>query len=623
MCGICGIYSKSSEEISRDIIIKMRDVMIHRGPDDAGLYIAPHIALGHRRLSIIDLSPAGHQPMSNEDGTLWIVCNGEIYNYLELREDLIKRGHIFKSKTDTEVILHLFEENGIKSLDFLNGMFAFAIFDKQNKTLTLVRDRLGVKPLYYFYDGKQFAFASELKALLCIPGIGRAIRKSSLNDYFCYSMVPAPNTIFENIYKLKPAHFLQFSIESKGIPQQISYWHLKFLPDYDKTEDEWVEETFYLLKDAVQKRLISDVPLGVFLSGGIDSSLITAITAKITGHPIKTFSIGFKEESHNELPIARKVAEKYKTEAHEEILEIDALSILPKLVKQCDEPFADSSIIPTYYVCKTAKQFVTVALSGDGGDEPFAGYNQYYRAFQRHFYDFFPNEIRSSFFKMIQSRLHYTNPYFTKIARLSLKYPWEQNFTYSYFPYDPLNTACLMPAWKSNVELQCAYYKELLPEVKEKDFLTQMQYFDFNMALPNDFLVKVDRASMLNSLEVRNPFLDYRLVELAGSIPSSIKMKGGKLKYILKRIATQLLPAEVVNHPKKGFSIPLQLWFHGHFLEHVKEILNEGLSVNQGFLDRNKINYLIELQSSHKARDLHNYLWQLLVFEYWCREYLN
>ena len=311
------------------------------------------------------------------------------------------------------------------------------------------------------------------------------------------------------------------------MPEQISYWHLRFLPDYDKTEDEWIEETLFLLTDAVKKRMISDVPLGVFLSGGIDSSLITAIAAKIAGCPVKTFSVGFKAESHNELPIARKVAERYKTEAHEEILEIDALSVLPKLVKQCDEPFADSSIIPTYYVCKAAKQFVTVVLAGDGGDESFAGYIRYKKAYLRRYMDFFPKGIRSHIFKIIQSRLSCTNPYFVRVARLSLKHSWEQNFTQSYFPYDPLHSLCLMPSWKDNAEFQSTYYKALLPEVKERDFLTQMLHFDFNMALPNDFLVKVDRASMINSLEVRNPFVDYRLVELACTIPSSIKMRGG------------------------------------------------------------------------------------------------
>lgn len=623
MCGICGIVNKCNKEVDSGVIANMIEAMVHRGPDDKGMCIRPHIGLGHCRLSIQDLSPLGRQPMSNEDGTVWIAFNGEIYNFIDLRTTLSKKNHRFKSKSDTEVILHLFEEYGLKSFEFLNGMFAFAVLDLKSSILTLVRDRIGVKPLYYYDDNERFAFASELKALLCVPGIQKNVKRASLNDYFCFGMVPGPDTIYECIYKLEPGHYLQLSLDSGKLSPQIPYWHLEFSPDYKRTEDEWIDMILSLLTDAVKKRLISDVPLGVFLSGGIDSSIITAIASKLTGSPVKTFSIGFHEEDYNELPVARKVAEKYHTEHHEAVLDIDALSVLPKLVKQCDEPFADSSIIPTYYVCNLAKRFATVVLSGDGGDESFAGYKHYYKAYTARYFN--PLSVMPLYllFKEIQIKWPYMNQYFRHITRLSLRYRWERNFSYIYFLYDPLNYLCLEPSWREDPESRISSrYKNIIPVIKDKDFLTQMQYFDFRITLPNDYLVKVDRASMINSLEIRNPFLDYRLVELAAKIPSSIKMKNGNLKYLLKRIALQLLPAEVVNQPKKGFAIPLSSWFQGNFIAHVKDTFADGISVKKGFLNPEKITHLIKLQENPKCPNMSFFLWKLLVFEYWCREYL-
>jgi asparagine synthase (glutamine-hydrolysing) len=629
MCGIAGIIDLFSTP-ERSLIESMCRIMKHRGPDGEGYYIHGEAALGHRRLSIIDLE-GGSQPMSNEDGTVWITFNGEIYNFPELRDQLIAKGHVFKTRSDTETIIHAYEENGVRCVDKLRGMFAFGLWDERKKVLFIARDRLGKKPAYYFTDGKRFVFASELKAILQDKKINREIDLKALADYLTYHYIPFPSTIFKGLYKLPPGHYMTVGVESvKPVKVDITikqYWDVEYNPDYSLSEDDWVRALCEKLKEAVKIRLISDVPLGAFLSGGIDSSTIVALMGMAQGSPVKTFSIGFKEEDFSETRYAREVARRFGTEHFEMMVEPDAIEVLPHLAWEFDEPFADSSAIPTYYVSKMARRHVTVILSGDGGDETFAGYRRYLWANDMHRYDRLPLALKKILFGIPASMLPEGIKGKGMLTHLS-KGPFER--------YAGLNT------FSDRSYLKNVLSKDVMADVNEKyngrqsdymmlrknydacksdDYLTKIQYLDTKTYLAEDILTKVDRASMLCSLETRAPLLDHEVVELAARMPSSMKIHGNETKHILKRAMKDILPNEIIFRKKMGFGVPLTHWFKKDLSEYAGDILLSHEARQRNIFDSKHVQALLE-NHRKRGRDLSARIWALLFFEHWCRNWI-
>ena len=618
MCGIAGkLYFNINKSVSEMEIKKMTDVLFHRGPDGEGVFIDKNIGLGHRRLSIIDLSPAGHQPMSDNEGKIWIIFNGEIYNFLELRKELEKEGIKFKSKSDTEVIIYLYKKYGIDCLKHLRGMFAFAIWDGEKRQLFLARDRLGKKPLKYYHDSNCFIFASELKAILTNPEVKKEIDYDAIDEYLTYQYVPHPKTGFKNIWKLEPAHYLIIKENGQIIKQK--YWQLDYSQKLNLSESEWKEKILEKLRESVKMRLISDVSLGAHLSGGIDSSLIVALMAQEMKEPVKTFSIGFKESDYNELPFARLVAEKYKTDHHEFIIESNVIETLPKLVYHYEEPYADSSALPTWYLSELTKKHVTVALSGDGGDENFAGYDRFSAVKLFH-------QLRNvpfkNLLKLINQVLYQKTriKLFQKAARFfgalnnkSLDFyleiinylsPKNKDLIYS----DDFKERVKNSRWHSSL-------KEKFDETKNLDWLDQLLYVGINTYLPDDLLVKVDIASMAHALEIRSPFLDHELLELTAKMPASLKLRGYNKKYLLKKIAHKYLPKECIKRPKQGFSVPLEHWFRTKLNDYLKEQLLDKKFLDYGF-KKDGIKKLIQDHKDYR-QDYTNQLWALLVLKNW------
>ena len=620
MCGIAGkINLDFNNKIDEFELKKMTDSIYDRGPDDEGFYVNKNIGLGFRRLSIIDLS-TGHQPLSNEDGSIWIIFNGEIYNYQELQETLLKQGHIFRTKSDTETIVHLYEQYGIDCLKYLRGMFSFAIWDNNKRQLFCARDRFGIKPFYYYYDQEKFVFGSEIKAILKSEGIDKSLSYDALDSYFAFGYIGNDLSIYKNISKLNPGHYLILSLNNTPKVDIKRYWDISFEPDYSKTEEQWCEEIEASFSEAIKLHMIADVPLGAFLSGGIDSSSVVAMMAKNSNRPIKTFSIGFKEQTFNELKYAREVAKKYGTEHHEQIVEPESMSLLPKLVNAYDEPFADTSAIPTYYVSKLAREFVTVALSGDGGDELFAGYDTY-----------------SKFNKMKSSAFYFDNPALNKIIWGSLykiipqslpgkglSYLLSQNKEYlgaylSFWTKDerkkllsdhpPIN-------YRNGSEI---YKEDILKHGNRNDFVSNLQYLDMRSYMVDDILTKVDRASMMNSLEVRVPLLDHKFAELTFKIPSNLKLKGNEQKYIFKKSMKSFLPPSIFNHEKQGFGIPLPFWFKDDLKEYVNDTLLSENALSHKYLNKGVIKNTIV--NNHKGlRNLSLKIWSLIFFEEWLKQ---
>ena len=620
MCGIAGIVDLNSVE--KDLLIQMRDSMVHRGPDDSGIWINADrtVGLAHRRLSIIDLTEAGRQPMSDSQGRVWITYNGEIYNFKEIRRELEAKGYSFRSRTDTEVIITAYKEWSTDCLQKFNGMFAFAIYDEEKKIIFMARDRVGKKPLYYANYNGRFAFASELKALLKDCSLPREIDIRALNCYLTFGYIGGERSVFKSIRKLPPAHALLYDFKEIRI---WNYWEPQLLSELTHSEEELLEELESLLEDAVRLRMISDVPLGAFLSGGIDSSLIVAMMSKVSGEPVKTFSIGFEEDKYNELPYARVVADHFGTEHYEIIVKPDAFSILPQLVEQFDEPFADTSLIPTYYVSKATREYVTVALSGDGGDELFGGYTHYLGTLGNYYIaKFIPSAIRSGVSAMAEMlpeklmgkrqllRLRY-NPYEAFINRTTHLYFGER---YRRNILKPEVLAELKDDFLEPENSRLSY----LDRVKG-DFISSLTFTDFKTYLPDDILVKVDRASMLVSLEVRAPLLDYRIVEFSfRKIPGNLKVKRMTLKYLLKRLARKILPNKLEINRKQGFSIPVSEWFRGELFHKVREIL---LDSNDLFLRKS---YIEKLLIEHRNGINHGgRLFTLLSFYLWQEKYLR
>jgi asparagine synthase (glutamine-hydrolysing) len=649
MCGICGEIDFSSG-VSVQPIQRMCRVLAHRGPDDEGIVFIKgnrnlevkdssefppvekgfEVGLGHRRLSIIDLSEAGHQPMCNEDGRIWIVFNGEIYNFQGIRERLEKKGHLFKSKSDTEVILHAYEEWGVECLNHFRGMFAFAIWDSKQRQLFMARDRLGKKPLVYFHQNGHFAFGSEIKALLQIPGIEKKVNGNAIHHYLTYQYVPAPDTIFEGIKKLPPAHYLIYDRE--GNVKVERYWKLYFSP-CGQTKMDLREISHRIqteLEESVKLRLISDVPLGAFLSGGVDSSLIVGMMAKLSGRPVKTFSIGFEEKEFDELSYARLVSNHFGTEHHEFIVKPNAIEILPKLVWHYNEPFADSSAIPTYYVAKMTKDYVKVVLTGDAGDENFAGYPRYLRSKLLIFFLKMPKRLRRDFFppllRMI-TQFHWREKTFNRLAAYieSISSNQVRNYAEQVKIYNAKEKEDLY-SYEFNEVVKgtdsVEYLLSKFEEVRINNLIDQLLYLDINTYLPEDLLVKMDIATMANSLEARLPFLDHKFMELVAGIPSHLKLKGTKSKFILKTAFKDFLPDAVFKRRKMGFGVPVSRWFRNELKDYIYEILLDPRTLNRGYFRREGIERLLKdhiaLRYDHSSK-----IWALLFLEIWFRVFMD
>ena len=605
----------------------MTGVLAHRGPDGEGFHVSAGIALGHRRLSIIDLA-GGAQPMALAKERYQIVYNGEIYNYIELRAELERRGCVFSTRSDTEVILQQYALDGAEALQRFNGMFAFAIWDREEQRLFAARDRLGVKPLYYCENGGEFIFASELKALLAHPRVERRLNRLSVSKYFTYGYVPAPHTIFEGIHKLEPGFCLTF--DRRGLQRKL-YWDipLEDNPLSERTVDEWAEDLLPVLRDTVVKRLRSDVPVGVFLSGGLDSSAITALAAKAATGRLRTFSVGFEESSYDESPYARVVAERYGTEHHHEVLSASrTVALLPGVMKILDEPFADASIVPTWLLSQFTARSVKVVLGGDGGDELFMGYP----AFQAHKLmdrlSFLPTSWRDGL-NRVTRRIPISNRYASAeyLARLFFKGAGvspEIRFFLWLGCFGNEQKRQLLSEEMRQLLLRANPFEDVINYVRQSGLLRdleRLQYLCMKLYLQDDILVKVDRASMANSLEVRAPFLDYELVEFASRINPVYKLRGMLgTKYILKRAMRGLLPRSIIHRRKAGFMVPLAQWLSSDLRPLVEELCAESALKADGLFNPVYVRQMLDEHFGGR-RDYRKMIWALLAFRLWQRNY--
>lgn len=617
MCGIAGYVSGRIQEGSA-VLERMNQAMIHRGPDEEGIYVNGTHGLGMRRLQVIDLT-GGSQPIWNEDHTVGIVFNGEIYNFRELREGLLKKGHRFSSRSDTEVIVHLYEEEGVGCLERLNGMFAFALYDTKQGELFLARDRLGEKPLHYYHRNGEFVFASEIKSILAFPGLTPRLNLEALNLYLTYEYVPAPYTIYEEIYKLEPAHFL---ILKKGELTLRPYWRPSFRRFEKKfSREEGVEKLRRHLKRSVEMRTVSDVPLGAFLSGGIDSSLMTAFLAQSSSHRIQTFNIAFEDPSFDESRYSRQVARYLGTDHHEERLTPENLiKIFPEMIQNLDEPFADASAIPTYLLSRFTRRHVTVALSGDGGDELFHGYPTYQahqiaRWFPRWLAK--PAQRLADLLPVSDGNISFD----FKMRRFAAGLGHEPAVRHQIWlgAFEPAQKRELFRPEVSQAlkeEGEFGPLKEHWGHCDSSDDWDRLCHTDLRFYLQDDILFKVDRMSMLHSLEVRAPYLDHELVEFACSLSPGLKLKGLTAKYILKEAARGLLPEKIIHRPKKGFGVPIAKWIKSDLKEMFQETLSEETISREGLFNPKFVGRLLAEHLSRR-KDHRKLLWTLFVFESW------
>ena len=634
MCGICGKIDLNGRQVSRELLRKMCDSFSYRGPDDEGYFSSGGLGHGHRRLSIIDLSLAGHQPMSNEDDSIRLIFNGEIYDFHKLRQHVQSLGHELKSRTDCETIIHLYEEEGVECLRHLNGMFAFALWDEKCRRLWLARDRLGIKPLVYSWDGRRLVFASEIKAILCDPDVPREIDPEALDLYLTLNYIPAPWTIFRSIKKLPPAHFAL--LEENGLSVK-AYWDVNGKGSEDGELSGSINESRKrlrdLLEESVKRRLISDVPLGAFLSGGIDSGIIVALMSRNSSKAVKTFSIGYKDlPSFDETAYAQEVAVFNGTDHHEfKLGHKDILEAFPQVLENLDEPFADSSAVPTHIVSRETRNHVKVALSGDGGDELFAGYRMYRGEYWSSYYNRIPALLQQGLIAPLIQILPDARdkPVLEKIRRakkflrgMNLSFPARFCAWREIFPF------ALRRQIQKN-PLPANFYLGLVrdavirsQEAFSRDPINLMLYLDIKGLLPGDMLTKVDRMSMANSLEVRVPFLDFTFVEYAFTLKGSSKLTAGGGKRILLEAFQDLLPPSVRKRPKWGFEMPIGAWLRKelHFL--MDEYLEQTWIEKQGLFDHQVINKLID---DHMAtrEDTSWLLWNLIVFQHWYKRYMG
>jgi asparagine synthase (glutamine-hydrolysing) len=626
MCGIVGIVRNDRSDVDQALLARMCAAIKHRGPDDDGFYFNSSVGLGMRRLAIIDLK-SGQQPIHNQDSTAWIVFNGEIYNYRELRDKLEKLGHSFYTNSDTEAIVHAYDQYGADCPNHLRGMFAFAIWDERTQELFVARDRVGKKPLLYAQVNGQFVFGSEFSALLQHPDVPKDVDFEALNQYLSFMCVPAPLTAYHAIRKLEPGHSLRYR---KGEIKIERYWQPDFSKKVEISEQEAGERAIEILRDAVKVRLMSEVPLGAFLSGGIDSSAVVALMAAESATPVKTFSIGFEEQDFSELHHARRVAEHVGADHHEFIVRADALEVLPILVEHYGEPYADSSAIPTYYVARETRRHVTVALNGDGGDESFAGYERYAAMRLAERYHRIPAVLREAVVRQAiellpssetrRSRIRDMKRFIqaASLPKVERYLRWvsvfdngakEDLFT-EQFRRDSqgVSAASMLDPWFARANGSGIVDAALLTDI--------MTY------LPNDLLVKVDIATMANSLEARSPFLDHHVIEFAASLPEKYKLRGLTTKYLLKQILRKLLPAENLDRRKMGFGVPIGHWFRGQLQPFLRETLLAEASLNRGLFRPEAVKHLIELHTRGE-RDCSHQLWTLLMLELWFQRFID
>src|SRR5580700_2038600 len=623
MCGIAGVVSATRESnITEALVRHMCDQIVHRGPDDEGLYVADGAGLGMRRLSIIDLA-GGHQPVFNEDRSAWIVYNGEVYNFPELRPELEKRGHRFYTKTDTEVIIHLYEEMGAECVTKLRGMFSLAIYDRTKRKLVLARDRLGKKPLHYALRKDKLYFGSEIKSILAVAPELAEVNAQGLLEYLYYGYVPDPITAFTGIQKLPPGHLLEFE---NGKIQIRQYWDLpKYNTHAPKSEEECLEELEHRLLEATRIRLISDVPLGAFLSGGTDSSTIVALMARASSGPVKTFAIGCRDQDFNDAPYARMVAKKFATDHHEMILEPHVFQTVEHLTSSLEEPFGDSSMLPTYYVSQMARKHVTVALSGDGGDEMFAGYDRYRIHADRQIFEKIPGWARKLYRDQIFPRL--PNSMQGRKFSYNISLPWQERYV------DGLS---FLPAFEREMPMLSDDFRAILDrsddpgnvlrryfaQAPTKDPVDQILYVDTKTYMVDDILAKVDRMSMLNSLEVRVPILDHVFVEYVASLGPEWKLRGKQQKYILRKLAERVgVPREVLYRQKQGFSLPLVHWMRNE-LKDMLMVLVEPRTLERGYFQPSGVRKLMD-DHLLRGKTMTGRLWRLLMFELWHRNFLE
>jgi asparagine synthase (glutamine-hydrolysing) len=623
MCGIAGFINVDDgmDAAAASVVLdRMCRVIAHRGPDDQGTAVVGRAALGMRRLSIIDLA-GGHQPMSGCDTRVSIVFNGEIYNYRELRRELEARGHHFKTNSDTEAIVHAYEDDGAACVKRLRGMFAFAIWDESEQKLFVARDRAGKKPLYYTTTPEgTLVFGSELKSLLEHPETRRDIDPEAVDAYLSFGYVPDPLSIFRDVRKLPPGCHLTFA---RGRVSVEPYWDFTFEPDKSRSEEDWLEELRALLDEAVRVRLVADVPLGAFLSGGVDSSAIVGLMSRATDRPVKTFSIGFREDSYDELKYARIAAKQFGTEHHEFIVTPDICAVVDELAWHFDEPFADSSALPTYMVSKMAREYVKVVLSGDGGDELFAGYTRYAVERRRAGFARLPRALRRGVMQPLGRGLPHG--------------AWGRNFIHT-VALDPLDRYVEEVSVFTRLNKASLYtaefrerlrghdpaesFRELASRVTTGEPLDALLYLDSKTYLPGDILTKVDRMSMAASLEARTPLLDHKLIEFVGRIPASLKMKGLETKRLFKRAVRGLVPEEILNRPKQGFGVPVQQWINGELRERMRGTLLEPRTRQRGYTDARHVNRLLD-EHERGRRDHATELWALFMLELWHRAFAD
>ncbi|MCX7718426.1 MAG: asparagine synthase (glutamine-hydrolyzing) [Candidatus Sumerlaeaceae bacterium] len=633
MCGIVGkVHVDPACPVDGALIERMKRTIVHRGPDDDGTHLRPPVGLGFQRLSIIDLA-GGHQPMTNEDGSVVVVFNGEIYNFVELRERLQALGHVFRTRSDTETLVHGYEEWGTELAAKLRGMFAFAVFDHKDNTLYMARDRTGKKPLFYAHVRRGAAdealiFASELKALLADPAMDRRVSLAALNHYLTYQYVPHPWSIFEGAHKLPPAHWLLFR---NGTLRVERYWYLPYEPKHAISEERAVEETLARLDEAVRVRLVSDVPLGCFLSGGIDSSLVVAMMRRHITGDLKTFSIGFREAEFNELPYARRVARQFETNHEEFIVEPHALECLGTLAWHFDEPMADSSAIPTFYVAKLTRRHVTVALNGDGGDESFCGYSRYAGHWAFDGWSRIPRVLR----RLAEGPLDALAralpdsgraELLSYVNRCTLMSPQRRYIQSMVFFREHQKPLLFAPEHRTFLNEAAAdsegLTERLMLDGTAVEFADQMMYSDIMMYLPGALLPKVDRTTMAVALEGRSPFLDHHLMEFAARVPVEYKFGNRVLKRLLKRAASSIFPEDFLNRPKMGFGVPIGQWFRGELRSLTEDFLLGETARRRGWFDPAYVERLylqhVEGRQNHQHR-----IWALVMFEAWCRTFLD
>lgn len=630
MCGICGIVDYGNRGgVNAELMRHMSSKMLHRGPDDCGEYIYRNnlsVGLGHRRLSIIDLSSAARQPISNEDGTIWVVFNGEIYNYRELSADLERAGHALRSHSDTEVLVHLYEEHAAEAAGFLRGMFAFAVWDEKAQTLMLARDRIGKKPLIYHRSNDSFCFASEFAALFASGIVPKKINYTAIHYYLTFGYIPAPLTIYEGVYKLMPAHLLILQNNNVRI---TPYWHLEYEPKLTISEMEAENEIMRLLRESVKIRLNSDVPLGAFLSGGIDSSTVVGLMAELSPQKVKTFTIGFKEQDYSEVRFARSVAQHFATEHHEFIVSPKAMEILPLLVERYGEPYADSSCIPTFYVAQQTRKFVTVALTGDGGDENFAGYDRYHAMVAADFLQRLPFSFGKAL-RQAAKALPDSVDSKNILRRLKRFFQAAGLTTHKRYLrwigiFDDFHKSYLYSGDFSSKVADANpldFLSRYLVNQNREHLLDRLLDADTHTYLPDDLLVKVDIASMANSLEARSPFLDYRLMEFVARLPVRYKLKRRSKKYILKRAVRDLLPYKNIYRRKMGFGLPVGLWLRNEMKDFLSDTLLSNTSLGRGYFNPEALKGMVK---SHIAgrKDYSFNLWALLMLELWHRQHMD